>query len=71
MLWLETCYPPYSASVKTFLTRILPLLLCIAAGNALSWCSMYAFWFAIAWFHSLPVARALDAVGMVILLPGQ
>ncbi len=59
------------SSVKTFLTRTLPLLLCIAFGTALSWVSVYAFWFAVWTFHSVPVARAADAVGSFILFPAR
>jgi hypothetical protein len=57
--------------VKTFLTRTLPLLLCIIVGTALSWVSIYAFWFAVWTFHSVPIARAADAVGGFILLPAH
>ena len=57
--------------MKTFLTRTLPLLLCIAVGTALSWASIYAFWFAVWIFHSVPAARACDAVGSFILLPAK
>jgi hypothetical protein len=57
--------------VKTFLTRTLPLLLCIAAGTALSWVSIYAFWFAVWTFHSVPAARACDALGSFLLLPAK
>ena len=57
--------------MKTFLTRTLPLLLCIVAGTALSWFSIYAFWFAVWTFHSVPAARACDAVGGFLLLPAR
>jgi hypothetical protein len=57
--------------VKTFLTRTLPLLLCIAAGTALSWVSIYAFWFAVWTFHAISAARACDALGGFILLPAK
>ncbi len=57
--------------MKTFLTRTLPLLLCIAAGTALSWVSIYAFWFAVWTFHSVPAARACDALGSFLLLPAK
>jgi hypothetical protein len=57
--------------VKTLLTRTLPLLLCIVVGTALSWVSIYVFWFAVWTFHSVPVARAADAVGTVILTPAR
>jgi len=57
--------------VKTLLNRIIPLLLSIAAGSVISWVSIYSFWFAVWTFHSLPVARAADAVGSFILYPGR
>ena len=57
--------------MKTFLTRTLPLLLCIAVGTALSWVSIYAFWFAVWIFHTVPAARACDAVGSFLLLPAK
>lgn len=57
--------------MKTFLTRTLPLLLCIAVGTVLSWVSIYAFWFAVWIFHSVPAARAADAIGSVILFPAR
>jgi hypothetical protein len=57
--------------VKTFLTRTLPLLLSIVVGTAISWVSIYAFWFAIWGFHSVPAARAFDALGAFILLPAK
>ncbi len=67
MFWLGNCFPiPHS--VKTFLTRTLPLILCIIAGTALSWVSIYAFWFA-PFFHSVAIVRACDAVGGIFLLP--
>jgi len=70
MVWLGNCSPP-PQPVKTFLTRILPLLLCIAAGTLLSWVSIYSFWFAVWTFHSVPVARASDAVGSFLLSPAR
>jgi hypothetical protein len=57
--------------VKTFLNRTLPLLLCIVLGVALSWVSIYSFWFAVWTFHSVPAARFCDAVGSFILLPAR
>jgi hypothetical protein len=57
--------------VKTFLNRILPLLLFIAAGMVLSWLSIYAFWFGVWTFHTVPAARFCDAVGSVILRPAH
>lgn len=40
-------------------------------GTVLSWVSIYAFWFAVWIFHSVPAARAADAVGSFILLPAR
>lgn len=57
--------------VKTFLTRTLPLLLCIATGALLSWVSIYAFWFAVWTFHSVPAARVCAAVGDFLLFPAR
>jgi hypothetical protein len=57
--------------VKTFLTRTLPLLVSIALGTVLSWVSIYAFWFGIWTFHSVPAARAADALGAFILIPAK
>ena len=57
--------------MKTFLTRTLPLLLCIVVGTVISWISIYAFWFAVWTFHTVPAARAADAVGAFILSPGR
>lgn len=55
--------------MKTLLTRILPLLLCILVGAAASWVSVYAFWFAVWTFHSVAAARACDALGAALLTP--
>ena len=60
---------PFEHFVKTFQTRTLPLLSSIALGTALSWASIYAFWFAIWTFHSVPIARACDLVADFILIP--
>lgn len=57
--------------MKTLLTRTIPLILCIAVGTALSWVSIYAFFFAVWIFHSVPIARASDAIGGILLLPGR
>jgi hypothetical protein len=57
--------------VKTLSGRIIPLLLCIAVGTVVSWVSIYAFWFAVWTFHSVPAARAADAVGAFILYPAR
>jgi hypothetical protein len=57
--------------VKTLVTRIIPLLVCVAAGSVLSWVSIYSFWFAIWIFHSVPAARFCDAIGSALLFPGR
>ncbi len=57
--------------MKTFLNRVIPLLLSITLGMALSWVSIYAFWFGVWTFHTLPAARAFDAVGSFILQPAH
>jgi hypothetical protein len=36
-----------------------------------SWCAIYSFWIAARLFHSVPAARAADAIGQIILLPGR
>lgn len=51
--------------------RALPLLICIAAGMVLSWVAIYAFWFAVPIFHSVPAARFCDAAGRIFLLPAR
>jgi len=48
-----------------------PLLLCIEVGTMLSWVSIYAFWFGVWIFHSVPAARACDLLGSFILLPAK
>jgi hypothetical protein len=57
--------------VKNFQTRTLPLIICILVGMALSWVSIYSFWFGVWIFHSVPAARACDAVGSFLLKPGH
>ena len=57
--------------MKTLLTRTLPLLLCIAAGNVVSWMSYYAGWIAIWTLHTVPAVRAFDAVGSFLIIPGS
>ena len=57
--------------MKTFQTRAIPLLLGIALGMAISWVSIYLFWFAIWTFHSVPMARFIAGIGTVILFPAQ
>jgi hypothetical protein len=57
--------------VKTNVSRVVPLLACIALCSALSWVSIYAFWFAVRVFHSVPVMRACDAAGHFFLMPAN
>ena len=57
--------------MKTLLTRILPLLLCILVGAVISWISFYAFWFGVWIFHTVPAARACNALGTFILWPAR
>jgi hypothetical protein len=38
---------------------------------AVSWCSIYAFWFGVWTFHTVPAARFCDAVGNFILQPAH
>jgi hypothetical protein len=57
--------------VKTLLTRAVPLLLCIFFGAVVSWVSFYAFWFGVWTFHTVPAARACDALGRFILWPAR
>jgi len=54
-----------------FQSRTVPLLFCIEVGTALSWASIYAFWFAVWMFHSVTAMRVCDAVGSFILLPSK
>jgi len=62
---------PTPRFVKTFLTRTLPLLLSIVVGTALSWVSIYLYWFGMWTFHSIPAARACGALGTFLLLPAR
>ncbi len=57
--------------MKTLLNRVLPLSLCILVGMAVSWVSIYAFWFGVWTFHTVPAARFCDALGNFILLPAH
>jgi hypothetical protein len=57
--------------LKHFLTCLFSVILCIAIASALSYLAFYSFWFAASSFHSVPVARACDAVGMIFLLPAR
>ncbi|HEX4085051.1 MAG TPA: hypothetical protein VHY22_09080 [Chthoniobacteraceae bacterium] len=57
--------------MKTLLTRVIPLLLCILTGFVVSWVAIYAFWFGVWIFHTVPAARAFDAVGRIILTPAR
>ncbi len=36
-----------------------------------SWLSIYAFWFGVWTFHTVPAARFCDAIGSVILMPAH
>lgn len=47
------------------------LLLSIAFGSALSYASFYGFYFGARIFHSVPVARACDAAGALLLTPAR
>jgi hypothetical protein len=38
---------------------------------AVSWVSIYAFWFGVWTFHTVPAARFCDALGNFILLPAH
>jgi hypothetical protein len=69
--WLKNCYPPKPYHVKTLLHRVLPLLFCILVGMVVSWVSIYAFWFGVWTFHTVPAARFCDAVGNFILQPAH
>jgi hypothetical protein len=40
-------------------------------GTAISWASIYAFWFGVWTFHSVPAARLCDSVGNFILQPAH
>ncbi len=57
--------------MKTFLWRVLPLLLAILLGSILSWVSIYAFWFGVWTFHNVAAARACDWLGSILLLPAR
>lgn len=37
----------------------------------MSWVSVYAWWFAVWTFHSVPAARACDAIGSSLLFPAR
>jgi hypothetical protein len=36
-----------------------------------SWASIYAFWFGVWIFHTVPAARACDIVGKILLFPAR
>ena len=38
---------------------------------AVSWVSIYAFWFGVWMFHTVPAARFCDALGQFILQPAH
>lgn len=42
---------------------------CILFAFAISYLSFYSYWFAARWFHSVPVVRASEAAGAIVLLP--
>lgn len=47
------------------------LLTCIAVASGLSLLAVHAFWIGARCFQSVPVARALDAIGTAFLLPAR
>ncbi len=49
----------YAASLLAFIT----------VSFALSWLSVYAFWFSAYAFHSVPAVRLCDSIGSIVLLP--
>ncbi|MGB8353085.1 MAG: hypothetical protein WCD79_04290 [Chthoniobacteraceae bacterium] len=57
--------------MRSFFKYLIPMLLCIAFASALSYVAFYGFWIGARVFHSVPVARACDAVGAVILIPAR
>jgi hypothetical protein len=57
--------------IKNFLKYLIAVLLCIAFASILSYFAFYSFLFAARWFHSVPLARACDSVGSVVLLPAR
>ena len=57
--------------MKNILARSVQLLSSIAVGCIVSWVSLYAFFFGAWMFHSVTAARAADAIGSLLLLPGR
>ncbi|GEM_PF-2107838 len=51
--------------------RLAILFLLIVIFSVVSWCSFYGFYIAARLFYSVPVARACDAIGGVILVPAR
>jgi len=47
------------------------LILCILLASVVSYFAFYGFWFGAMVFHSVPVARACDFAGSVILFPAR
>ena len=48
---------------------VLLIISFVAVFCCLSWMAVYAFWFGVWLFDSVPAARACDAIGKVFLLP--
>ena len=57
--------------MNTLRTRVIPLISSILIGFAVSWVSFFAFWFGVWIFHTVPGARACEALGDFILLPAR
>jgi len=51
------------------MSRFAALLAFLVVSFALSWLSVYAFWFAAYGFHSVPAVRACETVGSFVLIP--
>ncbi len=54
-----------------FLKSTALTLLCIVIGCAASWLAVYGFWVGVSIFHSVPIARFLNAIGELFLLPAR
>lgn len=57
--------------MNTLRTRTLPLLASVAVCAALSWGAIYASWFAIWTFHSVPAMRVCEAAATLFLTPAR
>jgi hypothetical protein len=57
--------------VTNNLSRTVSFLVCILACVAVSWVSIYAFWFAVWTFHNVDAARTADFIGSAILFPAR